>query len=259
MSRQVGTLVKAIHVLNALGESGPVGVLALSRQLKMDKSAVSRMLTTLKTYDYARVVEDGRYDLGLKLFELGTSLQKRLPFRKAIIPVVDALAEKTGETASVAHYRHGQIAWLYDCVSQHEIRLGARTGLRCEPWFDVAGKAILARREELEVLELLAVAKNAAAPRSPGRRLPSPESLRRELASVRRVGYAAQCDDEKCLVAAALPNDHQPVMAALVVGGPATRINSRRMKQLGKLLARQSVEASHALGWTSGQKKATAT
>ena len=68
MAQHVGTLVKAIHVLNALGESGPVGVLALSRELKIDKSAVSRMLTTLKAYDYVRVVEDGRYDLGLKLF-----------------------------------------------------------------------------------------------------------------------------------------------------------------------------------------------
>ena len=38
-------------------------MLALSRQLKLVKSAVSRMLTTLKAYDYVRVVDDG-FSLG---------------------------------------------------------------------------------------------------------------------------------------------------------------------------------------------------
>jgi DNA-binding IclR family transcriptional regulator len=241
-------------------------VLALSRQLQMDKSAVSRMLTTLRAYDYVRVVDDGRYDLGLKLFELGTSLQKRLPFRKAIIPLVDALAEETGETASVAHYRHGLIAWLYDCVSQQEIRLGPRTGIRSEPWFDVAGKAIFAQLQETDVLRLLVVAKKARAGRigtasetaaqagssSRGEQLPSRKTLQGELARIRRQGYAAMRDNEKCLVAAALPNDSQPAAAALVVGGPSTRIDSRLMKQLGELVAQRAADASSALGWASG-------
>ena len=113
MPQHVGTLVKAIQFLNVLGEDGPIGVLALSCQLRMDKSAVLRMLSTLKACDYVRLVEveDGRSDLGLQLF---------------------------------------------DCVSQQEVRLGARTGLRCEPWLDVAGKAILAHFDEADVSHLFA-------------------------------------------------------------------------------------------------------
>ena len=82
----MGTLVKATNLLDTLAVSAPIGVMELSRRPEMDKSGVSRLLTTLKFRNYVRVGEDGRYDLGLRLFELGQLLQDRLPFRKAIIP-----------------------------------------------------------------------------------------------------------------------------------------------------------------------------
>ena len=148
MPQQVGTLVKAISLLDALSESAPIGVMELSRQLKMDKSGVSRLLMTLKSHNFVRVDEDGRYDLGLRLFELGQVLQGRLPFRQTIIPHVESIARETGETAYAIHYHHGEIAYLYDCVSTQDIRLGERTGIRTAPWNHVAGIAILAFRDE---------------------------------------------------------------------------------------------------------------
>ena len=114
---------------------------------------------------------------------------------------------------------------------------------------------ILANLDEADVFELLAAAKKARTGRienpSHDRQLPSRETLQVELARIRHHGYTAVRDNEKCLIAAVLPNDHHPVTDALAIGGPSTRINSRRMKQLGELVTKRAVEASHKLGWAS--------
>jgi DNA-binding IclR family transcriptional regulator len=140
---------------------GPIGVLELARRLKIEKSAVSRILTTFRAQEYVRVLPDGRYDLGVRIYELGHVIEERLPFRVSIIPHVDALAAETGETAFAVHHRSGQIAYLYDCVSTQDIRLGERTGRRSLVWNHLAGTAILAQRDEAKVLGELTLARRS--------------------------------------------------------------------------------------------------
>jgi len=233
-----------MNVLDALGESAPIGVLALSRRLQMDKSAVSRILTTFKSRDYVRVVEDGRYDLGLRLFELGQTMQERMPFRETVIPHVDAIARETGETAFAVHYSQGHIAYLYDCVSTQDIRLGGRSGMRASPWTHPAGKAILAHHDEESVLADLSSAR-----RSQRKGLPAIENFRRELSRVRKQGYADQRDEEKCLLAVPVLNETLHVSAALMLGGPAFRMPPSRTKSLAKLLVQHAREVSRLLTW----------
>ena len=244
MSQPVGTLVKAMNVLDALGETGPVGVLELSRRLKLDKSAVSRILTTFRSRGYVRVIEDGRYDLGLRLFELRQAMQERMPFRATVTPHVDAIVCETGETAFAVHYSQGQIAYLYDCVSTQDIRLGERTGMRASPWSHPAGKAILAHHHEVAVLDALSSTR-----RTHRKGLPTVENFRRELARVRKQGYAEQRDADKCLVSAAVLNATHPVSAALMLGGPAFRMAPSRTKSLAKILIQHAREVSRSLGW----------
>ncbi len=245
MPQPVGTVIKAMDLLDALAKEGPVGVMELSRRLAIDKSAVSRLLSTLKSRQYVRACDDGRYDLGLQLFHIGQRLQNRMPFRQLIIPFVKALAAETGETAYAVHESHGQIAYLYDAVSTQEVRLGERTGLRCAHWDDIAGKAILACREEQSVLDAL-----QAAWKIDRRGLPARNKLCHELARIRQQGYAVEREGEKCLVAAPLLRLHGLVTAAFVVGGPSYRISASKAKQLSQAVVRYAAKASITIGWT---------
>ncbi len=246
MPQSVGTLVKAMNVLDALGETAPVGVLDLSRRLNLDKSAVSRILTTFKSRNYVRVNDDGRYDLGLRLFELGQAMHERMPFRETVIPHVDAIARETGETAFAMHFSRGQIAYLYDCVSTHDIRLGERSGTRAAPWNHPAGKAILACHDEDSVLDDLATAR-----RRSRKGLPTIDTFRRELAAVRKQGYSEQRDAEKCLISVPLLNEVQRVNAALMLGGPVFRMPLSRTGSLARILIQHATEASCSLGWVT--------
>lgn len=235
-----------MSILDALGGKGPLGVTELSRLLGIEKSGVSRLLTTLRSCDYVRVLQDGRYDLGLRLFELGQILQDRMPVRRAVIPHVEALARETGETASAAHYDLGLVSYLHDSVSSHPVRLGGRVGIRCLPWEDVAGKAIMALRDEGAVLRAL-----EADRKSVRAKLPSSRRLLSEFATIRERGYAIEENDQWGIVAAAVSNSFQPTAVALTVGGPSSRLKSKDMRKLGEAAVRHAHDASVALGWTS--------
>jgi DNA-binding IclR family transcriptional regulator len=235
-----------MSILDALGELGSLGVTELSRELGIEKSGVSRFLTTLRSCDYVRVLNDGRYDLGLRLFELGQILQERMPIRRTVIPHVEALARESGETASAAHYDHGLVAYLHDSVSSHRVRLGGRVGIRCLPWEDVAGKAIMALRDEDAVLKALDADRRKA--RS---KMPSASELLAEFAKIRERGYAVERNDEWSIVAAAVSNAYEPMAVALTVGGPSSRLKSKDMRTLGEAAVRHAHDASVALGWSS--------
>jgi len=242
MPQPVGTLVKAMKVLDALGTGGPVRVLELSRRLKLDKSAVSRILTTFKSRDYVRINNEGRYDLGLRLFELGQTMQGRMPFREMVIPHVDAIARETGETVFAVHLSQGLIAYLYDRASLHDVRLSEHAGIRSSPWVHPAGKAIFALSEDSEVLSIL-----ADACESGGQDLPAADNFSQELAQIRQQGYAQQRDKEKCLIAAAVPGMPYPFGVALMVGGPTFRMEASRTEPLAKLLLKHANEVSRTL------------
>ena len=246
MKAQVGTLVKAMDILDALGDAGPLGVMELSRMLHLDKSGVSRLLSTLRSREYVRVLSDGRHDLGLRLFELGQVLQARMPIRQAVVPHVEALNRDTGETASAAHYHLGHISYLHDAISNQEIRLGGRVGTRCLPWNDLCGKTILAFCDENYVLECLEFDRKASL--SP---LPSPKSLLTELANIRKKGYAMEKTEDRCVISAPLPCNHRPNFIALMCGGPSSRIKSADIKRLSDSVIRHAQEAAESLGWKS--------
>jgi len=250
MKGQVSTIVKAMDVLDALGNTGPLGVMELSRMLKMDKSGISRLLSTLKSRQYVRVLAGGRHDLGLRLFELGQILQARMPVRQAVIPHVEALNRATGETTSAAHYHLGQVSYLHDAVSNHEIRLGGRVGVRCLPWNDICGKAILAFCPEDYVLQCLEFDK-----KSGYESLPSPESLLSELAMIRENRCVVEKTEDRCVIAAPLPSKHQPTFIALMCGGPTSRIKNADIKRLSETAILHAQEASESLGWVPASLK----
>ena len=250
MSTQLTTIVKAMRVLEALGDGGPMGVTEISRRLEMDKSIVSRVLSTLKGHSFVRVLPSGKYDLGLRVFELGQLVIDRLPFRNMIIPHVEALATKTGETAYAGGINQGEVVYLYDAVSEQAIRLGARAGLRRAPWGDVVGRAILAFHDEAEVLADLRAARNAKR-----ERLPTAAALQRDFARIRRDGFAADTAggaDGVAAVAAPVRDHTGHVGAALGVGGPAARFTNTRVSRLAKMVVEHAQRVSVELGWTTG-------
>lgn len=251
MKSEIHSVAKGMKILETLGQHGPLGVTELSRRLNMHKSVVSKILGTMRQHGFARIQpETGRYDLGLRLFALGQLLQDRLPFRRAVMPHVEKLAQEFGETAYVGIWENEQVQYLCDCVSHHPVRLGKRSGVIRSPWHDALGKAILAFWDWPAVSRYL---KTATAKEDP--QLPTPTQLKRELAAVRRRGYAVEREMHGLLLAVAAPIPHigRSVTAALAVGGPSTRIEQIGLEQIGSVVAQRAREAALEMGWWSDE------
>ncbi len=252
-SSAVLSILRAARLLEALGECGEAGISELARRLGWTKSTVHRVAATLVQVGY--VEQDrrtGHYRLGLRLFELGNLAVRERELRSQAAPLLEALMQATQETVHLAvlDEARGEVVYIHKVEPPQAIRLYTEIGAHHPAYCAATGKAMLAHLPETRLNRLLAdLALQAFTPRT----ITSPEQLRAHLTTVRRQGYAV--DDEEYKdgvrgVAAPIWNHHGEVVAALNVGGPASRLTPDRVRSLAPLVQQAAHELSRRLGFT---------
>ena len=249
---EIRSLTRAVRLLEALAkEPGPQGVSELSRQLKMDKSSVSRMLRTLEQGRLVACDETtGKYTLGLGLFHLGQKALRRLDLRTVARDSLVALAKQINECAHLAVRAGDRALYVDQELPGHganvEVPVGAVAPLHCT----ALGKVLLAFGPERDRESLL----NKEPIESFTRRtLTDSAALRSHLATVRARQIAF--DDEefsvgvRCIAAPVFGHDGS-VIGAIGISGPSPRLSDDRVLQLEQMVRDQALALSRKLGWT---------
>lgn len=222
----------------------------IAARLSLNKSTIHRLLAVLAGLGYLRRLEGtGKFGLGLKLFELGSRAVARLDLRDVAQPLVNALADETGETTHVcvpdddAHMVSVVIA-----ESPRTVRTPATVGRRTPAYCTSVGKAWLAWLPQVEL--------DAALARHPLRSrtvntIVTPDALLAELRRVRTSGYAV--DDEEIelglrCIGAPVRNHAGRVVAAISIAGPAFRVSRKRIPVLARAVVSTAARLSEALG-----------
>ena len=133
-------------LLDALAESAsPLGTNELARRVGTNASSVSRLLGTLAAGGLVeRLPDTGRYRLGVRLVELGASVQARLDVRAVARPLLERLEAETGETATLS-LPATQSAVTIDFVpSRASVRSMDAIGRRSIAHATAVGKVMLA-------------------------------------------------------------------------------------------------------------------
>lgn len=159
------TFVKGLVLLEALAkhERGS-GVTELANQLMLNKSNVHRLLQALVHQGFARKNEDtGRYELTMKLWELGSGLANRLDVRTEALPFMKELAEQTQETVHLSLLDGVEVLYIEKMDSPQPVRAYTTVGGRSPAQCVATGKALLAWASE-DTLNLL---KNRLKPYTP--------------------------------------------------------------------------------------------
>ena len=86
-----------------------VGPAELPRVLHLHKSTIHRLLKVLEGYRFVRRNPQGKYDLGLKLFELGNMSVSRFSLPKRAEPFLKDVVGRTGETAQICVLNNTQM------------------------------------------------------------------------------------------------------------------------------------------------------
>ncbi|MDG4798344.1 IclR family transcriptional regulator [Micromonospora sp. WMMD1082] len=184
-------ITKAIDLITAVISHGgkPVGVRELATQTDMAPSTVHRLLAVLERRCLVERDDTGRYAIGLELFRWGSRLAGLFNLRETALPRVRDLAHETNETALLGVYNATTQLMMYTASveSSHPLRYV----LELEKWRPIyAGASGLAIMAFLPADEQQAIVDRSGLAPVTERTITDPETLHRELAKIRRRGYA---------------------------------------------------------------------
>jgi DNA-binding IclR family transcriptional regulator len=252
----VQVLDRALAILDALSEtSGQFSLAELSNRLPLHKSTLHRLLMVLEHHRFIRKHPlDGRYSLGMRLFELGSRAVARVDVRERAEPFLRRLVVETGETAHIALLSGGEMLSVINVESRKKLRtpttVGGRTPVHCT----AVGKAVLAYLPDHELELLLA---RLRFERFTRRTITTRRALRAELDRVRALGYAVDNEEiEEGLrcVGAPIRDSAGRVAAAISVAGPVFRMTDERLPELSRSVVEAARDLSADLGYSEERR-----
>lgn len=126
----MGTVGKAMSLLDLFsGEVPEVGLSDLARRSGFDKATTRRLLVSLS--QYGLVEQDHatrRYRLGAGLSRLARIREAHYPFLRVAVPLIQALAQETGETAHISEYSTAGLVTVHVEESTWANRVGVDVG-----------------------------------------------------------------------------------------------------------------------------------
>jgi DNA-binding IclR family transcriptional regulator len=226
-----------------------LGVSELARRLDLGKSTVHRLLVTL-TAEHLLEQDPvtGKYRLGLAMYDLGAAVATHLDLHEAVLAPMEKLRNVTGETVQVAVLDGREVVYVERLDSPQTLRLFLEVGRRNSAHSTSTGKVLLAFRQEKDLDKVLRGWKlEAKTPKT----IIDQERLRKELAKVRRQGYAVNEEESELgvtSVGAPIRDLSGTVAAAVSAAGPSTRMRPA-IAEIVMAVEEAAATASRRLGF----------
>ena len=180
---------RTLDVLEALAAyDGPQSLSDLTRALDIPKSSLHGILRTMVHRGWVESDETGtRFRLGLRAVQVGASYVDGDDAVARFAGVLDTLAVRFGETVHYGRLSGPDVTYLAKRESVHPLRLYSAIGRRLPAHATALGKAVLARRSDAIVDDLL----SWPLPALTGNTITDRADLHAELALIRSQGWAA--------------------------------------------------------------------
>lgn len=224
------TLARAGAVLDLFTREQPeLGVTEIARRLGMPKSNAHALVHSLCKIGLLRRTPGNRYALGWKIFVLSQRLLQSTELRTEVLPVMQALVDRFGETVHLAALQEGHVVYVEKLEGTRAVRISvSAVGGELPPHSSGVGKVLLAY---LPLEEVRTIVDRQGLPPFTRRTITTWEALERELAAVRERGYAYDVEEtlpELCCVAAPVRDHTGHVIAAMSISAPAHRFRRYR-------------------------------
>lgn len=249
MNTQAGTpgsqaVERAAALLALVVEAGePRTFSSLVSELGLAKSTTSRLLQALERNRLVQRDRGGSFRPGALFAVYAARHNPVHDLAELVQPALDRLAERTGETANFAVARADAVVQVAQADGRYLLGATNWVDVEVPPHCSAIGKVFYTfGRLALPTADLEA--------RTPST-LTTPDALEREVAEVRRRGYAVAWEElEVGLAAVAAPvrGTDGLVVGALSVSGPTARISRNLLPSLGDLVVVEAGAASTALG-----------
>lgn len=238
----IQVIERAMRLLDALAaQPEPVTLKELAVTTGLHASTAHRILNDLVVGRYVERVDNGVYQLGMRLLELGSLVKGRLNVREAATAPMRALHELTGQTVNLSVQQGDEIVYIDRAWSERSgMQVVRAIGGRAPLHLTSTGKLFLST---LEPRLVRAYAMRTGLAGNTPNSLTQLESLERELAQVRRHGYARDNEElepgVRC-IAAGIQDDTGKLVAGLSISAPAERLQDEWIQRLKETAVRIS-------------------
>ena len=249
-----GMMERTLAILERLARDVQgVPLATLAEELDLPRSAAHRLLAGLAESGYVRQSrERGDYMLTTKVVSLGLMYLKGSGVVDLCQPILDRLAESSGELVRLGVVDVDHITWV--ALSQ-----GARAGLRYDPDMGIdarlsctsSGHAWLSTLAEDDALALVG-SQGFGAPDSYGPNAPTtPSALLKALRAARKQGYAiteGTYVPGLAAIGAPIAPRGKGAVGVLTISGPSVRMTADKMHALAPELLAAAEDIANASG-----------
>jgi DNA-binding IclR family transcriptional regulator len=241
----IESIDNALRLLLMLRQTTSLSVNDAASELGVAPSTAHRVLAMLQHHGFVEQNPATRtYRVGATLVEIGLSALREFDIRHSVRPELERLAAQLDETAHLAVLRGGRTLFLDAVESSKILRAASRVGQSLPGYATASGKAVLAALPDDEVKRLYPQARLG---RVTGQTQTSREGLFRELATIRRVGYATNLGESEeglVAVASAIIDSRGTPYGALTVAAPEARLHPRALPKTGSIVAQAARRAA---------------
>lgn len=223
--RPVRTTDRTLDLLELLAERAEgISFNDIASRLSLPKSSLSGLLRTLTARRYVARTNDGRrFRLGSKVLDLSVSYLHDGNQLEAVEQAMRRLAREVGEAAHVAVLDAADVIYVAVESSLHSMRISSALGRRLPAHATAVGKSLLATLSDDEIDHRLSAKLSQRTPRT----ITSLSVLKREIAQIRRLGYAYDAEEFAAglhCVAAPVLDENGRAIASIGVSIPRARL-----------------------------------
>lgn len=221
---------RSMQILEGLRELGGGTLSEVADEVDIPKSTIHNHLVTLEQKQYI-VKEENEYHLGLRFLDFGEFVKRRKSVYVEAKPLIEELANKTGERAQFIAEEHDHGVFVHVAKGDRAVKSGTSLGERAGPRLHAtaAGKVLLAflpdeRRDTiLDRWGMRQITENTVQDR---------DELLEELSEIRERRYAINREEHiEGLCAAGVPvmGCDDCIVGAISVSGPTHRMGEERL------------------------------
>lgn len=244
-------VMNAMRVLETVADGSKALTLAeVCRRCAIPKATALRYLAAFDQAGYVFRDQDGKYLLGARSLALPQKYygpERLLSIARDKLP---ELAESTEETAHIGVLQMPNICYVDIADSPQRIRAIVPRGEQLPAYCVASGRAILAHSSEEFVKKIIAGGLKARTRFT----ITKPGDFRAELRRIARTGYAVnhgEWVEDVVGISSPLFAPEGSVFAAIGVSLPTSRVNAKRVKELGNIISTFARKLSSNFGSVS--------
>lgn len=248
----IQSVAHALDILEQFHDNvDELGVTELRKNLRLRKHNAFRLLATLEYRNYIELNRaTNRYRLGIKTFQLGQLVAKKMKLHSQSMPILKSLTEICNETCYLGVLKGSNVVYLDTVESSLPVRIVPKVGTMLPVHCTAAGKVLLANlieREQWGAIPLPDIRQYTP------NTITDMEHLLKQLETITVQGYALE-DEEMDPgvrgVAAPIRDYTKHVVGALSISGPVTRFSDTRIQnELVPMVKQAAEEISIRIGY----------